>query len=69
MTLSLYSCVPHITFQVIHCEADDISDMLNVDPKRRKVDKDDPRSRLHYIKYLKKEGKPMKMWECGICEY
>lgn len=53
--------------QVIHCEADDISDMLNIEPKRMKVDKDDPRSRLHYIKYLKKEGKPMKMWECGIC--
>ena len=33
-----------------------------------KIDKDDPRSRLHYIKYLKREGKPLKMWECGICK-
>ncbi|XP_026272297.1 uncharacterized protein LOC113202335 isoform X2 [Frankliniella occidentalis] len=55
------------TLQVIHCEEDDSGNVLEVDPRHRKVDKDDPRSRLHYIKYLKKEGKPMKMWECGIC--
>ncbi|XP_034239253.1 serendipity locus protein H-1-like isoform X2 [Thrips palmi] len=52
--------------EVIQCE-DVESGLSDVDPRHRKVDKDDPRSRLHYIKYLKKEGKPMKMWECGIC--
>ncbi|KAL7638864.1 UNVERIFIED_CONTAM: hypothetical protein RMT77_010398 [Armadillidium vulgare] len=32
-----------------------------------KVDKDDPRSRLHFVKYMKKDGKVIKLWECGIC--
>ncbi|KAK3912527.1 Fez family zinc finger protein 2 [Frankliniella fusca] len=58
---------PSEALQVIQCEEDDSGNVLEVDPRHRKVDKDDPRSRLHYIKYLKKEGKPMKMWECGIC--
>ncbi|XP_031781305.1 serendipity locus protein H-1-like isoform X2 [Nasonia vitripennis] len=31
------------------------------------IDKDDPRSRLHYVKYLKRDGKTLKIWECGIC--
>ncbi|KAL7305187.1 hypothetical protein TKK_0002580 [Trichogramma kaykai] len=31
------------------------------------VDKDDPRSKLHYVKYLNREGKTFKVWECGIC--
>ncbi|KAJ1528523.1 hypothetical protein ONE63_006929 [Megalurothrips usitatus] len=54
--------------QVMPCEDDDVANALGEDnPRHQKVDKDDPRSRLHYIKYLKKEGKPMKMWECGIC--
>ncbi|XP_051167847.1 uncharacterized protein LOC127285743 isoform X2 [Leptopilina boulardi] len=33
----------------------------------RLIDKDDPRSRLHFVKYLKREGKTVKIWECGIC--
>ncbi|XP_011503483.1 PREDICTED: uncharacterized protein LOC105366662 [Ceratosolen solmsi marchali] len=33
----------------------------------RLIDKDDPRSRLHYVKYLKRDGKTLKIWECGIC--
>ncbi|XP_048512267.1 uncharacterized protein LOC105689158 isoform X2 [Athalia rosae] len=33
----------------------------------RLVDKDDPRSRLHFVKYLKRDGKTLKIWECGIC--
>ncbi|KAG7188889.1 hypothetical protein KM043_008495 [Ampulex compressa] len=33
----------------------------------RLIDKDDPRSRLHFVKYLKREGKTLKIWECGIC--
>lgn len=33
------------------------------------IDKDDPRSRLHFVKYLKRDGKSLKIWECGICEY
>ncbi|XP_065333177.1 myoneurin-like isoform X2 [Cloeon dipterum] len=32
-----------------------------------KIDKDDPRSRLHFVKYLKRNGKTVKIWECGIC--
>ncbi|KAF2353166.1 Zinc finger C2H2-type [Trinorchestia longiramus] len=32
-----------------------------------KVDKEDPRSRLHYVKYMKKDGKTIKKWECGMC--
>jgi len=32
-----------------------------------KIDKNDPRSRLHFIKYVKKEGTTIKYWECGIC--
>lgn len=35
----------------------------------RLVDKDDPRSRLHFVKYLKRDGKTLKIWECGICKY
>ncbi|XP_066596094.1 zinc finger protein Gfi-1b-like [Prorops nasuta] len=31
------------------------------------VDKNDPRSRLHFVKYLKRDGKTLKIWECGIC--
>ncbi|KMQ94469.1 fez family zinc finger protein 2 [Lasius niger] len=33
----------------------------------RLIDKDDPRSRLHFVKYLKRDGKTLKIWECGIC--
>ncbi|KAL0127665.1 hypothetical protein PUN28_003150 [Cardiocondyla obscurior] len=33
----------------------------------RHIDKDDPRSRLHFVKYLKRDGKTLKIWECGIC--
>lgn len=32
------------------------------------VDKDDPRSRLHFVKYLKRNGTTTKVWECGICK-
>lgn len=32
------------------------------------VDKDDPRARLHFIKYLKEGVKTVKLWECGICK-
>ncbi|XP_015435550.1 PREDICTED: uncharacterized protein LOC107191110 [Dufourea novaeangliae] len=31
------------------------------------IDKDDPRSKLHFVKYLKRDGKTLKIWECGIC--
>ncbi|XP_064115583.1 zinc finger and SCAN domain-containing protein 12-like [Macrobrachium nipponense] len=31
------------------------------------VDRDDPRSRLHFVKYMKRDGKTIKIWECGIC--
>lgn len=34
-----------------------------------KVDKADPRSRFHYVKYVKRHGRTLKLWECGICEY
>ncbi|XP_053983689.1 uncharacterized protein LOC128878981 [Hylaeus volcanicus] len=33
----------------------------------RMIDKDDPRSKLHFVKYLKRDGKTLKIWECGIC--
>ncbi|CAH2087937.1 unnamed protein product [Euphydryas editha] len=32
-----------------------------------KVDKTDPRSRYHYVKYVKRHGRTIKLWECGIC--
>ncbi|XP_047538703.1 zinc finger protein 415-like [Vanessa atalanta] len=32
-----------------------------------KVDKADPRSRYHYVKYVKRHGRTVKLWECGIC--
>ncbi|XP_032523007.1 uncharacterized protein LOC116774395 [Danaus plexippus] len=32
-----------------------------------KVDKTDPRSRYHYVKYVKRHGRTVKLWECGIC--
>ncbi|KAL2722726.1 zinc finger protein 148-like isoform X1 [Vespula squamosa] len=32
----------------------------------RMIDKDDIRSRLHFVKYLKRDGKTLKIWECGI---
>nr|CAD7400689.1 unnamed protein product [Timema cristinae] len=31
------------------------------------IDKSDPRSRLHFVKYIKKEGKTAKIFECGLC--
>nr|CAD7460051.1 unnamed protein product [Timema tahoe] len=30
------------------------------------IDKSDPRSRLHFVKYIKKEGKTAKIFECGL---
>ena len=33
------------------------------------VDRDDPRSRLHFVKYMKRDGKTRKIWECGICKF
>lgn len=47
-----------------------VNDMMNSERKNRyaKVDKDDPRSRLHFVKYMKRDGKTIKIWECGICE-
>ncbi|KAI4487651.1 hypothetical protein M0802_011964 [Mischocyttarus mexicanus] len=35
----------------------------------RLIDKDDIRSRLHFVKRLKRDGKTIKIWECGICMY
>ncbi|XP_073979705.1 uncharacterized protein isoform X1 [Rhodnius prolixus] len=32
-----------------------------------KVDKDDIRAKRHYVKTLTKEGKEVKIWECGLC--
>ncbi|CAG4976123.1 unnamed protein product [Colias eurytheme] len=32
-----------------------------------KIDKKDPRSRLHFVKYIKRHGRTIKLWECGIC--
>ncbi|XP_071454990.1 uncharacterized protein [Hetaerina americana] len=48
----------------------DIDDSLQQranDPARQKVDKNDLRSRLHFVKYMKRDGKTLKIWECGIC--
>ncbi|CAL4228675.1 unnamed protein product [Meganyctiphanes norvegica] len=41
--------------------------MADKNSKYVKVDRDDPRSRLHFVKYMKREGKTIKIWECGIC--
>ncbi|KAK4295817.1 hypothetical protein Pmani_031638 [Petrolisthes manimaculis] len=35
--------------------------------KYTRVDRDDPRCRLHFVKYMKRDGKTIKIWECGIC--
>ncbi|XP_045625464.2 uncharacterized protein [Procambarus clarkii] len=45
------------------------SDLMATDrsTKYTRVDRDDPRSRLHFVKYMKREGKTIKIWECGIC--
>ncbi|XP_059061109.1 uncharacterized protein LOC131854003 [Achroia grisella] len=32
-----------------------------------KVDKADPRSRFHFVKYVKRHGRTVKLWECGMC--
>ena len=32
-----------------------------------KIDPSDPRSRLHFIKYVTKDKDTTKCWECGIC--
>jgi len=32
-----------------------------------KIDPSDPRSRLHFIKYVTKDKATTKCWECGIC--
>ena len=56
-------------YQVISNDEDYISSMGDAnDFPRKLIDKDDPRSRLHYVKYLKRDGKTLKIWECGICE-
>ncbi|XP_022823707.1 zinc finger protein 652-like [Spodoptera litura] len=39
----------------------------NKGPGTCKVDKADPRSRFHYVKYVKRHGRTVKLWECGIC--
>ncbi|KAH9634325.1 hypothetical protein HF086_011585 [Spodoptera exigua] len=36
-------------------------------PGTCKVDKADPRSRFHFVKYVKRHGRTVKLWECGIC--
>ncbi|XP_052744533.1 zinc finger protein 394-like [Bicyclus anynana] len=44
--------------------------MSSNQPKSRvicKVDKTDPRSRYHYVKYIKRHGRTVKLWECGMC--
>ncbi|KAK8725249.1 hypothetical protein OTU49_010775 [Cherax quadricarinatus] len=41
--------------------------MIDRTTKYTRVDRDDPRSRLHFVKYMKREGKTIKIWECGIC--
>ena len=28
----------------------------------------DPKEKLHLVKYVKIDGKIMKLWECGICK-
>ncbi|CAK1589074.1 unnamed protein product [Parnassius mnemosyne] len=33
-----------------------------------KIDKTDPRSRYHFVKYVKRNGRTVKLWECGICD-
>ncbi|XP_069703977.1 uncharacterized protein [Periplaneta americana] len=57
-----------IKYKVISNESDYISSMGESSEYPRKlIDKNDPRSRLHYVKYLKRDGKTLKIWECGIC--
>ncbi|XP_021940264.1 zinc finger protein 813-like isoform X2 [Zootermopsis nevadensis] len=57
-----------IKYKVISNESDYISSMGETnDIPRKLIDKNDPRSRLHYVKYLKRDGKTLKIWECGIC--
>ena len=29
----------------------------------------DPKDKLHLVKYVKINGKVMKLWECGICKF
>ncbi|XP_034951530.1 uncharacterized protein [Chelonus insularis] len=56
---------------IINQQNDTVSQSLTNDPiltsTPRLIDKDDPRSRLHFVKYLKRDGKTLKIWECGIC--
>ena len=33
----------------------------------KKLTSSDPRSRLHFIKYVTKDNETSKRWECGIC--
>ncbi|XP_036147463.1 uncharacterized protein LOC105835607 [Monomorium pharaonis] len=44
-----------------------VTDVPSSSTTTRLIDKDDPRSRLHFVKYLKRDGKTLKIWECGIC--
>ncbi|PSN53060.1 hypothetical protein C0J52_03973 [Blattella germanica] len=55
-----------IKYKVISNESDYISNAADSpDFPRKLIDKNDPRSRLHYVKYLKRDGKTLKIWECG----
>lgn len=29
----------------------------------------DPKDKLHLVKYVKMDGRIVKLWECGICKY
>ena len=46
----------------------DISTNVSKTRNNHKVDKADPRSRYHYVKYVKRHGRTVKLWECGICK-
>lgn len=27
------------------------------------------KNRLHFVKYVNRDGKNVKIWECGVCEF
>ncbi|XP_066995404.1 uncharacterized protein [Anabrus simplex] len=54
----------HIRFKVV---GDGVDTYLSTDQEEYQLLKDDPRTQMHFVKYIKAENKTVKIWECGTC--
>ncbi len=52
--------------QVVSCQ-EELEHLRNQNAEEGEIV--DPKEKLHLVKYVKMEGKVLKIWECGICKY